>query len=105
MNGPTALPPANGGIGEMSYLTPALVMSPIAHGPDTRYAVFLPVNSGIAVLSSIERLSAPTPFSPMSYSFCPAAIDSGESTVTSVGSGSLVLVRPKNVPPPDVKTG
>src|SRR3954449_3981235 len=105
MNGPAALPPANGGIGEMSYLMPALVMSAIAHGPETRKAVFLLVNSGIAVLSSIERLSAPTPFSPMSYSFWPAAIDSGESTVTTVGSGSPVAVRPKNDPPPEVKTG
>ena len=50
----------------------------------------LPVNSGIAFLSSIERFSAPLPFSPSSSSFLPAAIDSGESTVTTLGSGSPV---------------
>src|SRR5262245_47597349 len=32
-------------------------------------------------------------------------MDSGESTVTSFASGSPVPVRPKNDPPPDVKTG
>ena len=75
-------------------------MSAMAHGPETRKAVLPPVNSGMAFLSSTERLSAPTPFSPRSESFWPAAMDSGESTVTLVPSGSPVAVVPKNEPPP-----
>jgi len=61
--------------------------------------------SGIAFLSSIERLRTFAPFSPSASSFAPAASDSGESTVTFFGSGSPFAVVPKNEPPADVKSG
>ena len=70
----------------MSYLMPAFLMSVSAHGPEMRNAALPPVNVAMAFSPPIERLSAPSPFSPRAPIFWNAAIDSGLPTPRSLGS-------------------
>src|SRR4051794_35116466 len=105
MNGLAGLPPSHAGMGLMSYFTPAFLISATAQGPEMRNGAFLLKNSGIAFVPSIEVLRALEPFSPMAPIILPAAIDSGESTVTFLGSGSPLAVGAKNEPPPDENSG
>ena len=85
-NGLASSPPWKGGIGEIAYLTPLFLMSGICHGPESRKAAFLPVKMLVTLSGLIERLSAPSPFSPSSLILSKALTAPGLPTPRSLGS-------------------